>query len=637
MNLLSIENISKSYGIKTLFENVSLGVQEGERIGLIGVNGTGKSTLLKVIAGLVPSDTGTIMKGQDVRIEFLPQNPDFNESDTVLDHIFAADTPVMQLIKQYEETLQQIAAQPDDTKLQEKLAVLNEKMDANGAWDIETNAKTILGKLGITDTIACVSHLSGGQRKRVAMARALINPADLLILDEPTNHIDNETVEWLEGYLSRFKGALLLITHDRYFLDRVVNRIIELDHGRLHTYEGSYSYFLEKKADREEREAASEATRQNILRREIAWLRRGAKARTTKQKARIDRIEKLQDDKPLEAVQTLDIALKTQRLGKKIIELDHISMNFDNRTLIRDLSYIAVPGDRLGIVGPNGSGKSTLLKLITGELMPTEGEIALGTTVRIGYYGQENTEMNESMRMIDYVKEAGHVVHLTDGHTLSAGQMLERFLFPMSMHGTPLGRLSGGEKRRLYLLRVLMGEPNVLLLDEPTNDLDIHTLSILEDYLETFPGVVVTVSHDRYFLDRVVDRLFAFEGSGRIRSYVGNYTDYLAIRKQEEDERTRSAAQAKAAAEPAPKKDKPRRLSYTEQRELETIDDEISRFETRSAELEQEINKTGSDYGLLQQLTEEKQQVDAELEAKVERWSELNTLLEEIEAAKKGN
>ncbi|WCN39639.1 ABC-F family ATP-binding cassette domain-containing protein [Aneurinibacillus uraniidurans] len=637
MNLLSIENISKSYGIKTLFENVSLGIQEGERIGLIGVNGTGKSTLLKVIAGLVPADTGTITKGQDVRIEFLPQNPDFHEQETVLAHIFAADTPIMQLVKQYEETLQQIAAHPNDTKLQEKLAVLNEKMDANGAWDIETNAKTILGKLGITDTTACVSQLSGGQRKRVAMARALINPADLLILDEPTNHIDNETVEWLEGYLSRFKGALLLITHDRYFLDRVVNRIIELDRGQLHTYEGNYNYFLEKKADREEREAASEATRQNILRREIAWLRRGAKARTTKQKARIERIEKMQEDKPLEAVQTLDIALKTQRLGKKIIELDHVSMTFDNRVLIRDLSYIAVPGNRLGIVGPNGSGKSTLLKLITGELTPTEGSVALGTTVRIGYYGQENTEMNESMRMIDYIKEAGHVVHLTDGHTLSAGQMLERFLFPMSMHGTPLGRLSGGEKRRLYLLRVLMGEPNVLLLDEPTNDLDIQTLSILEDYLETFPGVVITVSHDRYFLDRVVERLFAFEGNGGIRSYVGNYTDYLEIRKQEEEEQAKAAAQLKAATAPAPKKDKPRRLSYNEQRELETIDDDIARLETRSAELEQGMNNTGSDYGLLQQLTEEKRQVDAELEAKIERWSELNTLLEEIEAAKKGN
>jgi len=632
MNILTAENLSKSYGMKTLFENISFGIQDGERIGIIGVNGTGKSTLLKVLAGMTPPDEGTVTIGSRVRVEFLPQNPVFEEG-TVLDQIFAGDSTLIQLVKEYEQTIEQISREPENARLQQKLADLNEQMDRAGAWDVETNAKTILTRLGIHDFSAQVDRLSGGQRKRVAMARALINPADLLILDEPTNHIDNETVEWLEGYLARYKGALLLITHDRYFLDRVVNRIVELDRGRLYTYDGNYSYFLEKKAEREEREAATEATRQNILRRELAWLRRGAKARTTKQKARIDRIHEMQANKPQAQQQALEIELKSQRLGKKIIELDHISMAFDGKTLIRDFSYIAVPGDRIGIVGPNGSGKSTLLKIITGKLTPTEGEAVLGPTVRLGYYGQENTEMDGNQRVIDYIKEAGHVVRLADGKTLSAGQMLERFLFPPEAHGTPLSRLSGGEKRRLYLLRVLMGEPNVLLFDEPTNDLDIQTLSILEDYLESFPGVVLVVSHDRYFLDRTVDRLFAFEG-GSIKEYFGNYSEYLEIRRHEESQKQAEVGQAKKEPEAREKKDKPRRLTYKEKMEFETIEQEISELEQRSEALEQEIAQTGSDYNRLRELTDEKEKVDAELEAKVERWAELSLLVEEIEAQK---
>jgi ATP-binding cassette subfamily F protein uup len=635
MNIVTAEHLSKSYGIKTLFENISLGIQEGERIGIIGVNGTGKSTLLKVLAGIVPPDSGTVTIGNRMRVEFLPQNPIFEEEGTVLDQIFAGDSPLMQLLKEYEQTIEQISLNPANEKLQHKLADLNEQMDRSGAWDVETNAKTILTRLGIHNFSAEVRLLSGGQRKRVAMARALINPADLLILDEPTNHIDNETVEWLEGYLARFKGALLLITHDRYFLDRVVNRIVELDRGNLYSYNGNYSYFLEKKAEREEREAASEATRQNILRRELAWLRRGAKARTTKQKARIDRIHEMQENKPQAAQQALEIELKTQRLGKKIIELDHISMAFDDKNVIRDFSYIAVPGDRVGIVGPNGSGKSTLLKIIRGELAPTAGEAVLGSTVRLGYYGQENEDMEESQRVIDYIKEAGHIVHLADGKTLSAGQMLERFLFPSEMHGTPIGRLSGGEKRRLYLLRVLMGEPNVLLLDEPTNDLDIQTLSVLEDYLENYPGVVVIVSHDRYFLDRTVDRLFAFEGGGRIAEYMGNYSEYIEIRKREESQKVAEAPKERKESQASEKKDKPRRLTYKEKIEFETIEKEIAELEERSETLEQEMTRTGSDYGKLQELTNEKEKVDAELEAKVERWAELSLLVEEIEAQKK--
>lgn len=632
MNILTAENLSKSYGMKTLFENISLGIQDGERIGIIGVNGTGKSTLLKVLAGIVPPDAGTVTTGNRVRVEFLPQNPVFEEEGTVLDQIFSGDSPLIQLIKEYEQTVERISCEPDNQKLQQKLADLNEQMDRTGAWDVEANAKSILTRLGIYDFSAEVRLLSGGQRKRVAMARALINPADLLILDEPTNHIDNETVEWLEGYLSRFKGALLLITHDRYFLDRVVNRIIELDRGHLYSYDGNYGYFLEKKAEREEREQATEASRQNLLRRELAWLRRGAKARTTKQKARIDRVHELQENKPQEKQQALEIELKSQRLGKKIIELDHISMTFGERTMIRDFSYIAVPGDRVGIVGPNGSGKSTLLNIITGKLAPTGGEAILGPTVRMGYYGQENVDMDDNQRVIDYIKEAGHVIHLADGKTLSAGQMLERFLFSPDMHGTLLGRLSGGEKRRLYLLRVLMGEPNVLLLDEPTNDLDIQTLSILEDYLESFPGVVMIVSHDRYFLDRTADRLFAFEGDGSITEYMGNYSEYIELRKLADSKKAVPKEKTEAVARE--KKEKPRKLSYKEKTEFETIEQDIAALEERSETLAREMTQAGSDYGKIADLTREKEQVDAELEAKVERWTELSLLVEEIEAQK---
>ncbi|WP_047152859.1 ABC-F family ATP-binding cassette domain-containing protein [Aneurinibacillus tyrosinisolvens] len=640
MNLLTIESVSKSYGMKTLFENISLGIHQGDRIGIIGVNGTGKSTLLKIIAGMVPPDSGTVTTGNQVRIEYLAQQPEFDEEGTVLDQVFPESSPVMKLIKDYSRTIERLAADPGNSALQNRLGELNQQMDTAEAWDIETNAKTILTRLGIHNFSTSVHQLSGGQRKRVAMARALINPADLLILDEPTNHIDNETVEWLEGYLSRFKGALLLITHDRYFLDRVVNRIIEIDQGKLHPYEGNYTYFLEKKADREEREAAMEATRQNILRRELAWLRRGAKARTTKQKARIERAGKLQDDKPAAAAKNLEIALKTQRLGKKIIELDEVSIMLDGRTLIHDLSYIAVPHDRLGIVGPNGSGKSTLLKMITGKIAPSSGSVALGPTVKIGYYGQENTEMDDEQRVIDYIKEVAEVIHLTDGKTVSAGQMLERFLFPPALQWSPIGKLSGGEKRRLYLLCILMGEPNVLLLDEPTNDLDIQTLSILEDYLEQFSGVVIIVSHDRYFLDRTVERLFSFEGNGTVKEYTGNYTDYLEKRKQDESAALPEPQKTKKETNPdnkgkADKDEGPRKLSFKEQREFESIEQKIGELEERSTELEAAMAQTVTDYVKLQELTDEKKRVDAELEATVERWAELSMLVEEFNSRKK--
>ncbi|WP_019121537.1 ABC-F family ATP-binding cassette domain-containing protein [Brevibacillus massiliensis] len=640
MNILRAEHISKSFGEKVLFDDISLVISEHQRIGLIGVNGTGKSTLLKIIAGHDTADQGSIVHANHFRIEYLPQNPEFDAGSTVLEQVFYGDSPLMKLLREYERALELLQASPDDKERQNRLFSLQQEMDALNAWEANTHAKTVLTRLGIRSFTQPVGELSGGQRKRVAMARALIQPADLLILDEPTNHIDNETVEWLEEYLSRYKGALLLVTHDRYFLDRVTNRIVELDGGKLYSYEGNYAAFLEKKAAREENEAAAESKRQNLLRRELAWLRRGAKARTTKQKARIQRVEELQNQGTAAPAEKLDIALGASRLGKKVLELEHVSKGFKGRTLIRDFSYILQPQDRVGIIGPNGSGKSTLLNLIAGRMQPDSGTIELGQTVKLAYYTQENVEMNEGQRVIEYVKEAAEVIRTADGSTITASQMLERFLFPHHMQWTLIGKLSGGERRRLYLLRTLMGEPNVLLLDEPTNDLDIQTLSILEDYLEQFPGAVITVSHDRYFLDRTVDHLFAFEPDGTIRRFYGNYSDYLEVRRRE-----REAAEAPAEKEPVRRREeenesgrranRQRKLSYKEQREWEEIEGRIASLEERSAELKAAITQAGSDFEKVQQLYVEEQQVSAELEQAIERWAELSALVEEIEQSKK--
>jgi len=490
MHILSVEHLSKSYGEKVLFDDISFHIAEQQRIGLIGVNGTGKSTLLKILAGQETADSGQIVHAKSFRVEYLPQHPVFVERSTVLEQVFYGDTPLIQLLRQYEQAVADLQTDPHDEKKQARLYSLQSRMDAADAWEASTQAKTILTKLGIHNFTQQVHELSGGQRKRVALARALIQPADLLILDEPTNHLDNETVEWLEDYLSRYKGALLFVTHDRYFLNRVTTRICELDRGKLYSYEGNYAVFLEKKAEREEREAAAESKRQNLLRRELAWLRRGAKARTTKQKARVQRVEELRDRKVDGPVQTIEMSLGASRLGKTVMEIQHISKGYGERKLIDDFSYIVQPGDRVGIIGSNGSGKSTLLNMLAGRIQPDAGTIVVGQTVKLAYYTQENVEMDEGMRVIEYVKEAAEVIRTSDGQTITASQMLERFLFPPHLQWTPISRLSGGEKRRLYLLRTLMGEPNVLFLDEPTNDLDIQTLSILEDYLEHFPGTV---------------------------------------------------------------------------------------------------------------------------------------------------
>jgi ATP-binding cassette subfamily F protein uup len=525
MHLLSVEHITKSYGEKMLFEDVTFGIEDGDKVGIIGVNGTGKSTFLKVIAGLEQADSGTISIGNRVTVRMLAQDPVFAPGETALEHVLGGDSPQLAAVRFYADTLLALELKPGDEALQAQLMKANGRMDELDAWQLESDAKTALSRLGIMDFDAKVETFSGGQRKRVAMAAALLLPSDVLILDEPTNHIDNDSVAWLEGMLQKRRGALLMITHDRYFLDRVSNRVIELDKGKAYFYQANYSRFLELKLEREEREAATESKRQNLLRNELAWIRRGAKARTTKQKARIDRFEALKAAAPKQAGGKLEVSVASSRLGRKIVELEGVAKRFGERTLIRDFSYIAVPEDRVGIVGRNGSGKSTLMKLIAGKLTPDEGTATLGLTVKLGWFSQEHEEMDQTLRVIEYIREAAEQVKTGDGTTISAGQMLERFLFSPTMQWTPIAKLSGGEKRRLQLLRVLMGAPNVLLLDEPTNDLDIATLTVLEDYLDDFPGVVFVVSHDRYFLDRTVEKIIAFE-DGVITHHIGNYSDY---------------------------------------------------------------------------------------------------------------
>ncbi|WP_371381506.1 ABC-F family ATP-binding cassette domain-containing protein [Sporomusa aerivorans] len=634
MNLLSIENLAKSYGERVLFSNVTFGIDEGDKIGLIGVNGTGKSTFLKVIAGVEAADTGKITAGGSVIVEYLPQNPEFDDQATVLEQVFKGHSPLMKVIRDYEQALADAEKKTADADCQQRIIRLSQQMDAQNAWQLESDAKIILTRLGITDFTAIVSTLSGGQRKRVALASALINPADLLILDEPTNHIDNDTVAWLEEYLARRKGALLMITHDRYFLDRVTNRIIELDKGKLYTYTGNYSSFLELKAEREEQAESSERKRQNILRNELAWIRRGAQARSTKQKARIERFEELSAQTPELGQGQIEIAAGATRLGRKIIEMEHLRKAYEGKILINDFSYIILRNDRLGIIGPNGSGKSTLLNMIAGRLTPDQGRLEVGQTVKIGYFSQESSEMNQELRVIEYIKEEAHFLPTADGGTISAAQLLERFLFPPHLQWTPIVKLSGGEKRRLFLLRVLMSAPNVLLLDEPTNDLDIQTLSILEDYLEDFPGAVIVVSHDRYFLDRLVDKIFAFEGQGSVKQYPGNYTDYqhrIGVQAAETvmAAKTRNTAEKKPPAQERPK-ERPRKLSFKEQREFEQIEDVIAGVEQELAQIAAAINTAGSNFELLQELTVRQQELTGRLDELLNRWTYLNELVEEL-------
>lgn len=629
MNLLTIENISKAYSEKKLLDNINLGINEGDKIGVIGINGVGKSTLLKLIAGVEQPDEGRLIKGNAVRVEYLSQNPYFDNEATVLEQVFKGNSAIMRVIRDYEQSVRCPNTSP------EKLMKLNAEMDTMNAWSLESEAKVVLTKLGIEDFEAKISTLSGGQKKRIMLASALINPSDLLILDEPTNHLDNTTIDWLEEFLNKRKGALLMITHDRYFLDRVVNEIIEVERGKLYLYKGNYSSFLEKKLEREERELSSEKKRQGLLKKELAWIRKGAKARTTKQKARIERFEKL-NEKTIELEDDkLDISVGSSRLGKKIIEIEHVSKAFAEKKVIDDFSYIVLRNDRVGIIGPNGSGKSTFMNIIAGTIQPDTGSIEIGETVKLGLFSQESYHMDEKLRVIEYIKEGAEFLTTAEGDKISASQMLERFLFEPSSQWTPISKLSGGEKRRLHLLRVLMEAPNVLLLDEPTNDLDIETLNVLEDYIENFLGAVIVVSHDRYFIDKVTDKIFVFGDNGVITQFTGNYSDFKESEltnkesSSKEDKKSKDNSIETNNTEDRVK-NRPLKFSYKEQKEYEQIDDVIASLEEQISDIDVKIKAAATDYMLLQQLMKDKEAIEKQLEEKMERWIYLNELSERI-------
>ena len=607
MNILNAEKISKTYGEKVLFDKVVLGVNKGDKIGVIGVNGTGKSTFLKIIAGIEEPDAGEIVSGRGVTVSYLAQAPQFNPGDTIVSYVIK---------------------------------------DKNNASEAE--AKTILTKLGITDFDAAINTLSGGQRKRIALARTLVSPAEVLILDEPTNHLDSDMVIWLEEYIKKFRGELIMVTHDRYFLDNVTNRIVELDGGKLYGYDTNYSGFLELKTQREEMERATEAKRANILRRELEWIRRGCQARSTKQQARIDRYEDMKEASRQARASFENKALEmnsvSTRLGKKTIELSDICKSFGEKKVIDDFTYIFLRDDRIGIIGKNGCGKSTLMKIITGNLKPDSGSVEIGDTVRIGYFMQENEPLDEKMTVLEFVRSIGEYVTTATGKA-TASQMCEKFLFGPKSQWTPIFKLSGGEKRRLYLLSVLMSAPNVLILDEPTNDLDIETLEILEDYLDGFAGIVIVVSHDRYFLDRTVDRIFSFEGGGRLKQYEGGFSDYYEKKQTENgitsDGATQSVKEAVSGdtTSAKPKKyykerENKLKFTYAEQKEYDTIDDDIASLESKIEELDGEIAGAATQYSRLNELMQEKADVEAQLEHKMDRWVYLNDLAEKIEAQK---
>ncbi|MBU3219021.1 ABC-F family ATP-binding cassette domain-containing protein [Clostridium algidicarnis] len=642
MNLISLENISKSYSDKSLLDNISLGINQDEKIGLIGVNGSGKSTLLKIISGIEVPDEGNIIKGNKVRIEYLHQSPEFYSEARVIEQVFKGESSEMKLLRDYENTLKLLEKskdQGDSYELNNKLIKLQSDIDSLNAWDLESEAKTILTKLGIEDFDAKVGTLSGGQKKRIALASALITPCELLILDEPTNHMDNKTIEWLEQYLNTRKGSLIMITHDRYFLDRVTNRILEIDKGKLYSYSGNYSIFLEKKIERQNMEISSENKREKLYEKELAWIKRGAKARSTKQKARIDRFEKLGEQSIDIKEDKMDISVLSSRLGKKIIEMENLNKSYKGISYIKDFSYILLREDRIGIVGDNGIGKSTLMKIISGEIKYDSGTLDIGETVKIGFFSQENKYMEEDMRVIEYMKEVAEYLPLADGGKITASQMLEKFLFTKDMQWTPISKLSGGEKRRLYLLRVLMGSPNILILDEPTNDLDISTLTILEDYLDKFDGAIITVSHDRYFLDRVCNKIFAFEAPGTISQHHGNYSDFMERMKESYIEESRTSkginSKYKEYEDKKANNEKPLKFSFKEQKEFQEIDGYIESLEVKIEELNKQVEKVSTDFVKLQEVLNEKSLLEKELEEKYDRWTYLNELSEKIERDKK--
>ncbi len=635
MTLITLQNIKKDFGIKEILRDGSFSIEENDKVGLIGVNGSGKSTLLKAIAGIETFDSGTVTVKSGARIVYLPQQPNLNEEKTVLDEVFNDSSEKLKLVREYESLSQKIESNlsnQEREKLTHKLTRVMEKMDAMDAWELETKAKIILSKLGITDFDTKVGSLSGGYRKRISLATALLEEPDLLLMDEPTNHLDAESVEWLQNYLSGFGGAILLITHDRYFLDQVTNRILEIDRADLYTYSGNYSYFLEKKAEQEAADAKIQHKHRGILRRELEWLKRGPKARSTKQRARIDRIRDMQATEFKEAQGKVSIDTVGRRIGKKVIELSNISKAYNGRTLIKDFSYEFTPKDRIGIIGGNGAGKSTLMNIITGKVTPDSGTVQIGSTIHIGYFDQHSEDIldaiNTEQRVIDYIKDIAAFVTTFDGSQISASQMLERFLFNPNQQYAPIHKLSGGEKRRLFLLQVLMAAPNVLILDEPTNDLDVQTLSVLEDYLESFNGCVITVSHDRYFLDRTVEFIIALEGEGKLRLYPGNYSVYLDYKKEQEKEAKEKVIPVKkqetvTKTNKATTNNKSRRLSNYERREYEKLEAKIAEMEIQKEELEESLVTNGSDFVKVQELSDKLATLNEEIDTATERWMEL--------------
>ena len=633
MTILTLRSVKKDFGIKEILKEASFSLEEGDKVGLIGTNGSGKSTLLKIIAGLEPIDQGELWVNSGTKIVYLPQQPNLDENLTVLEQVFADCGEQMALIREYEEISHKLAHNPQETdSLMSRLSAVTQQIETLDAWALETNAKIVLRQLGIDNFEAKIGDLSGGYRKRIALASGLLSEPDALLMDEPTNHLDAMSVEWLQSYLNRYSGALLLITHDRYFLDKVTNRILEIDRGDFYGYAGNYSYFLEKKADVEASEISSQKKHAGVLRRELEWLKRGPKARSTKQKARIDRIQDMQNKEFRQTQGKVEISTASRRIGKKVIELENINKAYNNRVLIDNFTYIFNPQDRVGIIGKNGAGKSTLMNIITGRITPDSGKIDIGPTIHFGYFDQHSEDLlvNEEQRVIDYLKDVAELVKTADGSVITASQMLERFLFPPNQQYAPIHKLSGGEKRRLFLLQVLMSAPNVLILDEPTNDLDVQTLAVLEEYLEEFNGCVIVVSHDRYFLDRTVDTIFALEEGGNIKQYPGNYSVYLDYKKANEEKEKESPNKINSQDNKASKNSKntqskqSNKLTFKEKYEYKDLEEKIPLLEAEKEKLEADLyNNPPTDFAQMQTLTERLSALVEEIDTATERWLEL--------------